>query len=121
MSPYRRVNIFFDWTDSCIAHPFFDLFLLSRENNHRSLGSCLNNLLTQRSKEHEWEQYLSQWRHYETQERLLDAWKIARPLAALHHVVTYQNMRQALEARSKQEVISAEPYFLRHIINYRWD
>ena len=80
----------------------------------------LDGLLTRKSREHEWDQYLSQWRHYETKERLLDAWKIARPLAALHHAVTYQNMRHILEVRNKQEVMSAVPYFLRYVINYRW-
>ncbi len=111
--------IFFDWTDGCIAHPFFDLFLLSRENNQKSLRMWLENLLIRQSREHEWDQYLSQWSHYETKERLLDAWEIARPLAALHHAITYQNMRHILEVRNKQEVISAVPYFLRYVINYR--
>ena len=112
--------IFFDWTDGCIAHPFFDLFLLSRENNQRSLKMWLDGLLTQKSREREWDQYLSQWKHYESKERLLEAWKIARPLAALHYAITYQNMCHILEARSKQEMTSAIPYFLRYVIHYRW-
>lgn len=110
--------IFFDWTDGCISYPFFDLFLLSRENNQRSLKMWLYGLLTRKSREHEWDQYLSQWEHYEPKERLLDAWKIARPLAALHYAVTLQSMRHIL--RKEEEVNSTVPYFLRYVINYRW-
>ena len=110
--------IFFDWTDSCIAHPFFDLFLLSRESNHRSCFGWLKVGLTQAARAREQNHYLSQWRHYESQERLLEAWQIAKPLAALHHAVTYQSMRHGLEDKSKPEVASTIPYFLRYIINY---
>ena len=109
--------IFFDWTDSCIAHPFFDLFSLLNESNHRSFLGRLNRLWTQKARD----EYLNQWRPYETRERLLDAWKIARPLAALHNAVTYQSMRHGLETRCKQEVARIIPYLLQYVVNCRED
>lgn len=61
------------------------------------------------------DRYLSQWTQYESGECLFDVWKIAKPLCALHHAVTYQHISHSLEARTKQE-LNALPYFVRKII-----
>ena len=108
--------LFFDWTDSCISHPFFDLFELFFDRNQSSFLGRFLGLWTRQSQKRLWNQYLSQWTDYESPERLLDAWNIAMPLCALHHAVTYQNILNNLEARSKQEMSSALPYFLQEII-----
>ena len=60
--------------------------------------------------------YLSQWLEYESAERLLEAWKLAKPLCALHHAVTYQHIMANLEPRSKHEFNHALPNFLREMI-----
>ena len=109
--------LFFDWTDSCISHPFFDLFELFLEGNQKSFVGRLKGLWKQKFKQHLRDHYLSQWTRYEPKERLLDAWKIAKPLCFVHHAVTYQSMISNLEARTKQEV-NVLPYLLREIIRY---
>ncbi len=83
--------IFFDWTDSCISHPFFDLFELFFI---RSSKFCVNQF---QSFWHHYyyipqirNTYLAQWLDYESKDRLLEAWTIAKPLCALHHAITYQ-------------------------------
>ena len=93
--------LIFDWTDSCISHPFFDLYELF--------------FSTDRAKQLCRDRYLDRWTQYESKERLLDAWKVAKPLCALHHAVTYQHISHSLEPRAKQE-LNALPYFLRKII-----
>ena len=113
---YKNNYLFFDWTDSCISHPFFDLFELFLKSNQKSFLERLKGLWNQKSKKRLRDQYLSQWRQYEPWERLLDAWNIAQPLCALHHSVTYQNMLHSLESRTKQEFNRTIPYFLREII-----
>lgn len=101
--------LFFDWTESCISHPFFDLYELF-SNTNRAKQLCRD-------------QYLNQWTQYESSpygtstgfERLLNAWKIAKPLCALHHAVSYQHITHNLEPRTKQE-LNVLPYLLRKII-----
>ncbi|MEM7761937.1 MAG: phosphotransferase [Cyanobacteria bacterium P01_A01_bin.40] len=107
--------LFFDWTDSCISHPFFDLFELFLNRNQKSFVGRLTGWRNSKFKEQCRDRYLSQWTQYESSERLLNAWNIAKPLCALHHAVTYQKMSHSLEARTKQE-INAVPYFIRAII-----
>ncbi|MDJ0530999.1 MAG: phosphotransferase [Xenococcaceae cyanobacterium MO_207.B15] len=109
--------LLFDWTDSCISHPFFDLFELFFARNRPWFLEGLRSLWQRKSQEHLRDQYLSQWIQYESSERLLEAWNIAKPLCALHHTITYQRILASLETRTKQEFNSALPGFLRKIIS----
>ncbi|MEM8781068.1 MAG: aminoglycoside phosphotransferase family protein, partial [Cyanobacteria bacterium P01_G01_bin.49] len=62
---FKDNYLFFDWTDSCISHPFFDMFeLFFARNNQLSLFS-LRSLR---------DEYLNQWTIYEPKSRLLEAW-----------------------------------------------
>ena len=137
---YKNEYLFFDWTDSCIAHPFFDLYKLffSSDRSKQLYRDCYLNQWTQyelspygTSTSFAWRNTWGQARkcglggfpHEQLSqealcpgfERLLDAWKVAKPLCALHHAVTYQHMSHSLEPRAKQE-LNALPYFLRKII-----
>jgi hypothetical protein len=71
--------LFFDWTDACIAHPFFDLpiFIDFDANEHEAALQ---------------EAYLTCWTAYEPLERLHEAYQIAQILAALHQAVSYQGI-----------------------------
>lgn len=113
---YRDNYLFFDWTDSCIAHPFFDFVEFILSNKQKSFLGRMKGLWQQKTKKRLRDQYLHQWGQYESRERLLDAWNIAKPLCLLHHAVTYQHMIHSLEARTKQEISCALPYLLREII-----
>ena len=110
--------IFFDWTDGCLSHPFFDLAGLIFIDDRKSLLGRLTSVWRQRSMRSVRDRYLSHWSQYEPKARLLDAWNIAKPLCALHHAVTYQNILHSLEVRTKHEVKSAFPFFLREMIRY---
>lgn len=108
--------LLFDWTDSCITHPFFDLFDLFFAARGHSWWVYVQNLWKQNTLKHLQNTYLSQWLEYESAERLLEAWKLAKPLCALHHAVTYQYIMANLEPRSKHEFNRALPNFLREMI-----
>ncbi|WP_235006704.1 aminoglycoside phosphotransferase family protein [Calothrix rhizosoleniae] len=98
--------LLFDWTDSCISHPFFDMFELFFPRNNKPFLSPLKVLR---------DEYLTQWTLYEPRSRLIEAWKIAKPLCALHHAVTYQHIIACLEPRAKQE-LNGLPIFLRELL-----
>lgn len=67
----------FDWSDSCIAHPFMDMidpyFFYDNADTQAHLRDA----------------YLAQWTGWEPMERLLEIWRLAKPLAALHQAVSY--------------------------------
>ena len=98
--------LIFDWTDSCISHPFFDMFEFYFSRNIPLLSSA----------ESVRDEYLTQWTVYEPKSRLLEAWKLAKPLCALHHAVTYQYISNCLETREKQVFSMALGNFLQELL-----
>lgn len=103
---HKDSYLFFDWTDSCISHPFFDLFQLFFYPKVQIFSATIPKLR---------DEYLSQWTLYEPLERLREAWAFAKPLCALHHAITYQHIVACLEPRSQQEC-NALPKFLRSLL-----
>ncbi|HYN88086.1 MAG TPA: hypothetical protein VER55_06130 [Ardenticatenaceae bacterium] len=57
------------------------------------------------------------WAGYESPERLLEAWTLAKPLCALHHAVSYRHIVATLEEHTKLEPFSAGYYWLRRILD----
>lgn len=82
--------VFFDWTDACISHPFFDLFSLSWFDEGIA-EACLN-------------AYLEPWRTVFSEEELQEAVPLARALLHLHHAVSYREIVANLEPASKSEL-----------------
>jgi hypothetical protein len=70
---------FFDWSDACVAHPFFDAIIVLEED-----GGALRDRLR--------DAYLSGWTAFEPAARLLRAWRLAEPLIALHQAVSYRSI-----------------------------
>ncbi len=70
---------FFDWSESCIAHPFFDLPVILRDAVNYFPLAQVDRLR---------DDYLACW---EDGARL---WPLALPVAALHHAIDYNNVAQ---------------------------
>ncbi|WP_414621485.1 phosphotransferase family protein [Calothrix sp. CCY 0018] len=104
---YNDNYLLFDWTDSCIAHPFFDMFQFYFSRNNIPFLSSVKVVKNE---------YLNQWTIYESKSRVLEAWKLAKPLCALHHAVTYQYISNCLEPREKHLFSNALSDFLREIL-----
>lgn len=104
---YNNNYLFFDWTDSCIAHPFFDMFQFYFSRNNIPFLSPIKAVKNE---------YLNQWTVYEPKSRVLEAWKLAKPLCILHHAVTYQYISNCLEPREKQLFSKPLGYFLRELL-----
>jgi len=94
--------LFFDWTDGCVAHPFFDTISIFQAEDP-SVQARLR------------DSYLGVWAAYEPIERLLEAWRLAKPLCALHQAVSYQHIVATLEDTSKPEMASGLSYWLRKL------
>jgi hypothetical protein len=95
--------LFFDWTDACVAHPFFDTISIFHAEDPGVQARLRDS-------------YLGVWAAYEPIERLLEAWALAKPLCALHQAVSYQHIVSTLEDTSKPELASGLPYWLRKLL-----
>ena len=94
---------FFDWTDACIGHPFFDLpiFINFDAADHEEVLR---------------DAYLACWTAYESIERLREAYQIAQILGWLHQAVSYQGIRTHSEPFYRNQWDWAVPHFARLII-----
>ena len=101
--------LFYDWTDACIAHPFMDLITVLEETD-----TLPDQALATARLRHA---YLSQWTDYEPQDRLMEAWSLAEPLAALHQVISYRNIYGILELGTKMEFARGLKYWVRRLLS----
>jgi Ser/Thr protein kinase RdoA (MazF antagonist) len=75
----------FDWSDACVSHPLFDLpTFLQRTKDEVARESMLD-------------AYLAAWDDLGSAEDLRAAYELARPLACVHHAVSYLRINEALE------------------------
>ena len=94
--------LFFDWTDACLAHPFVDMLDIHQEED-----ATVRNRLR--------DAYLREWTAIEPPERLLHAWMLAEPLAALHHAVSYRSLAAELRPPMDDHMMTSTAYWLRKI------
>ena len=85
----------FDWTDACVAHPFFDLVTI--------LGSARRFPDIPDARMRMRDAYLSQWTAYAPMDRLREAADLAETLGALHQAVSYRHIVANLERKSELE------------------
>jgi hypothetical protein len=101
---------FFDWTDACIAHPFFDVLpMLHNAQVLPDAASACSHML---------ESYLELWTAYESLERLRQVWALAQPLGALHQAISYAHIVAGLEATAKHEQTWGISYWLRKVLQF---
>ncbi|NKB70282.1 MAG: phosphotransferase [Candidatus Latescibacteria bacterium] len=82
--------IFFDWTDACVAHPFFDMLVAYGSGDIDKTwlyNTCLK-----------------PWRAWADEATLVQAWTLSVPLAYLHYAVTYQSLLSHLPAQLRHEL-----------------
>jgi len=94
---------FFDWTDACVSHPFFDLISVFDQSDSTRQAQLRD-------------EYLAVWSEYASLERLLEAWNLAQPLSALHQAISYQQILVGLEEVAQLDFQDAVPYYVRKIL-----
>lgn len=97
--------LFFDWTDACVAHPFFDTISIF-QNDDPTVETRLR------------DSYLRIWADYASLDKLYEAWTLAKPLAALHQAVSYRHIIATMEEVRKPENRSGLPYWLRKLLHW---
>jgi len=105
--------VFIDWSDCSISHPFFSLSLfddiMEMEGYLPDVPDLRERLRTA---------YLGPWTVYAPMPKLVEAFELARPLAAIHNALIYQ---QAILPGMEQrwEMHYMPPFFLKKLLrNY---
>ena len=106
----RKRPLFFDWTDACIGHPFFDL-ITALQGPHPLAGASPDETHSRLR-----DAYLSAWADYGSPDRLIDAWSSVKLLGALHHAVSYRAIAAACAPPVEQDMASATAGWLRSVI-----
>ena len=106
----RKRPQFFDWTDACIGHPFFDLITALEGPHPLASASPDGTRIRLRNA------YLSAWAGYESPDRLTDTWRAVEVIGALHHAVSYRAIAAACAPPVDQHMASATAGWLRSVI-----
>jgi aminoglycoside phosphotransferase (APT) family kinase protein len=99
--------LFFDWTDACVAHPFVDTLTLLVDEDEE-LDDAVRDRLR--------DAYLSEWTAFEPAERLQRAWRLAAPLGALHHAISYRSVVGGLEPPIDSHMARSTAHWLRKVL-----
>jgi hypothetical protein len=95
--------VYFEWTDACITHPFFDMLNIFFEED-TAVRAQLRDA------------YLAEWTDFAPMAKLLEAWSLAELLGAVHHAVSYWQILANIEQRGWYLLDWAQPFWLRKIL-----
>lgn len=102
---------FFDWSDSSVTHPFFDLpfFLSQLTETIASIPGAQDRLLVA---------YLEPWMRYEPLDQLRRLYRLAEVLGPLHQAFIYQRVvMPGIEERAIWETAHMLPRLLRQVLS----
>lgn len=68
----------FDWTDACVAHPFFDMLTMLQATRDAPSRMRLRDA------------YLAEWHVVAPPDDVARTWQLAQPLGALHQAISYR-------------------------------
>lgn len=103
-------TLIFDWSDSTVTHPFFDLafFLQHIEQDLPDVPDARQRLR---------DAYLDCWTRYEPLANLRRAYALASVLGPLHQAITYQRyILPAMEQAVRWEMANMLPFLLRQVL-----
>jgi hypothetical protein len=104
----------FDWTDVCIAHPFFELTTILDTVFDASVLPHEAHVRTQLR-----DAYLEPWTAYDTMERLVEAFELSTPLGALHQAMSYMWILMNVAEDARWELEHGLVMWLRHLLPSR--
>ena len=102
--------VFFDWTDGCVGHPFFDRITVVRGPIPLTGASPEESSIRLR------DAYLSAWSGYGSPELLMDVWRAVEVVGALHHGVSYRAIAAGCAAPVDQDMGPATAGWPRSVI-----
>ncbi len=102
---------FFDWGESCAAHPFFTLVVALRSIAHTlELDARSPELARLR------DTYLGAWTHYASRADLRAAFEIAQRIGLVCRALTWHQVTATLEGKSKEENAEGAPRWLKNFL-----
>jgi hypothetical protein len=102
---------FFDWTDVCITHPFFELTTLLDTVFDDSVLQLEAHGRTQLR-----DAYLEPWTVYAPMERLVEAFEVSTPLGALHQAMSYMWILMNVAEDARWELERGLVMWLRRVL-----
>jgi len=97
----------YDWSDACVAHPFFSLLPFFAYSHALPEPDAVAHLRAA---------YLEPWTRFATMPELLEIADLAQKLAVIQQVTSYRHILNATEPGLRWEWHSAIPYFLRMLL-----
>lgn len=102
---------FFDWTDVCVSHPFFEMATISGAYFDESvLKDNPNTEIRLRNA------YLEPWAEVMPMERLVEAFEASRPLGALHQAMTYMWILTNISPDARPELEGGLLHWVRNLL-----
>lgn len=96
---------FFDWSDACVTHPFVDMIVIFFDDDPAT-------------RERLRDVYLAEWASFAPRARLLAAWQLAEPLAALNQAISYVSIATHVELGADRDgMIEDTGTWLRRLID----
>ena len=95
--------VIFDWSDACVAHPFFDLITLLDTDHFAGDPEALAGLRAR---------YLAGWAGFGDSASRAAALDLALRVGCLHHAISYQHIVMAVEPAARWEYMSGARFFL---------
>ena len=101
--------LFYDWAESCLAHPFFSLIIVLRVAHYilRFDAAELDRLR---------DTYLGMWAGYAPVDDLHEAWSMALRLGKLCRALTWHTVAQSVEPRLRPEYQAAATAWLQMLL-----
>ena len=103
--------IVFDWTDVCIAHPFFEMTTLIDTVFDESVLPPQADVRTQLR-----DAYLAPWITYAPMARLVEAFELTKSLGALHQAMSYMWILMNVAEDARWELESGLLMWLRRLL-----
>ena len=102
---------FFDWTDVCISHPFFEMATISGAYFDESVLKDSSDADTRLR-----DAYLEPWTELMPMERLTEAFEASRPLGALHQTMTYMWILTNISPDARPELEGGLLHWVRNLL-----
>lgn len=100
--------LFFDWTDGCISHPFLDPVVMRSDAQRLPDAAEMVEPLRQA--------YLGPWVEVASMSHLVDAWRLAEPLGAIHQAMNYYRITTHMDAAHYPELTGGLRFWLRQVL-----
>lgn len=102
---------FFDWTDVCVSHPFFEMATIS--------GAYFDGSALKDSPEVDArlrDAYLQPWTELAPMDRLVEAFETSKPLGALHQAMTYMWILTNISPDARPELEGGLLHWVRNLL-----